>query len=529
MNSGVDEAFPRKPLFDEHVERFKRIYGAERVAVSVEADAVLRDTIATGNYARVLLAEDGPTATQEYLETIVRDSDEAIEMVMRTANPDLVDRVQAAWSNVPADENKKSSGLLNTLCESREIFRSALQEIDGSEKSGSTISGVLDTTVSRVDEWLRTQGTYVMRPRRIKAKILTEQEVTNVYATLETLQEGSHEWLHERAKLMESVYRLCKHIAVNRFLLPGRLPNMVSVDELANEAAEYSVLRIKNFGVSNGIKLSSWVAKFLDHFYARRISELANPIHIPVNQLGPLMSADPAQRIGMAGVINECSRGITPTHNAWIALGQNILRLDGDDGPTDSDRFVTDPEGPEQNITWQELLTDYHRVGSSMGTFHSDGLWPGHGCPDVMTMPSDFAEQRDEASALQRAMDELLDERSAEILGLRYGLIDGQFRTLEETGEPFGITRERVRQIETKAIARLLNAFTVNQDSVYYRQFAVASEDLQTHLERYDPHKGQPVFPEYEVGEAASAQVLEGITKARRQRSGAVDPSLWEW
>lgn len=49
----------------------------------------------------------------------------------------------------------------------------------------------------------------------------------------------------------------------------------------------------------------------------------------------------------------------------------------------------------------------------------------------------------------------ILSDREREVLEMRYGLIDGQDRTLEEVGRYFGVTRERVRQIEAKALRKL--------------------------------------------------------------------------
>ena len=59
---------------------------------------------------------------------------------------------------------------------------------------------------------------------------------------------------------------------------------------------------------------------------------------------------------------------------------------------------------------------------------------------------------------LREQLDEVLcklDERERRIIELRYGLGDGKYRTLEEVGKEFGITRERIRQIESKVLRKL--------------------------------------------------------------------------
>jgi RNA polymerase primary sigma factor len=55
---------------------------------------------------------------------------------------------------------------------------------------------------------------------------------------------------------------------------------------------------------------------------------------------------------------------------------------------------------------------------------------------------------------LERVLDQLAD-RDRRILQLRFGLLDGHPRTLEEVGREFGVTRERIRQIESKTLAKL--------------------------------------------------------------------------
>ena len=59
---------------------------------------------------------------------------------------------------------------------------------------------------------------------------------------------------------------------------------------------------------------------------------------------------------------------------------------------------------------------------------------------------------------LREQVDSVLDslsEREREVLRLRFGLVDGRNRTLEEVGKEFNVTRERIRQIEAKALRKL--------------------------------------------------------------------------
>ena len=57
----------------------------------------------------------------------------------------------------------------------------------------------------------------------------------------------------------------------------------------------------------------------------------------------------------------------------------------------------------------------------------------------------------------------VLTERERSVMRMRYGLVDGRPHTLEEVGQVFGITRERVRQIEARSLAKLRRAPDFNQ------------------------------------------------------------------
>jgi RNA polymerase primary sigma factor len=68
--------------------------------------------------------------------------------------------------------------------------------------------------------------------------------------------------------------------------------------------------------------------------------------------------------------------------------------------------------------------------------------------------PSEVAARRMLVDLLRTTLLEL-PQRDREVVSMRFGLVDGQPKTLEEVGAAFGVTRERIRQIETKTLAKL--------------------------------------------------------------------------
>ena len=67
--------------------------------------------------------------------------------------------------------------------------------------------------------------------------------------------------------------------------------------------------------------------------------------------------------------------------------------------------------------------------------------------------PDDYAANE----LLKDELNDVLLEREEKVLRLRFGLLDGRTRTLEEVGKEFNVTRERIRQIEAKALRKLKN------------------------------------------------------------------------
>ena len=102
----------------------------------------------------------------------------------------------------------------------------------------------------------------------------------------------------------------------------------------------------------------------------------------------------------------------------------------------------------------QRIAQDPLSLDSPVGEEDDSNLGRLHRGPARPTRPPTWPPARMLTEAVEEALGELND-REQEVVRLRFGLDDGQVRTLEEVGKEFGVTRERIRQIESKTLAKL--------------------------------------------------------------------------
>ncbi len=247
-----------------------------------------------------------------------------------------------------------------------------------------------------------------------------EEEKAEIKEEIKTLQRDVDKGADAKKRLAEANLRLVVSIA-KRYVGRG----MLFLD-LIQEGNLGLIKAVEKFDYKKGYKFSTYATWWIRQAITRAIADQARTIRIPVHMVETInklirVSRQLLQELGREPSPEEIAKEM----NMPVERVREILKISQEPVSLET------PIGEEED--------------SHLGDFIKD---------DNVPVPADAAA----FTLLKEQLEEVLGtltEREQKVLTLRFGLEDGRARTLEEVGKEFNVTRERIRQIEAKALRKL--------------------------------------------------------------------------
>ena len=271
-----------------------------------------------------------------------------------------------------------------------------------------------------LDVALSTEGITIDDPVKIYLKEIGRVPLLSAEEEIELAMRKAQGDQFARKRLSEANLRLVVSIA-KRYVGRG-----MQFLDLIQEGNMGLIKAVEKFDYRKGYKFSTYATWWIRQAITRAIADQARTIRIPVHMVETItkvkkVSSQLLHKNGHEPSVDEIAEEL----NMPVDRVREIIRISQDPVSLET------PIGEEED--------------SHLGDFIPDELAPA---------PAEVAS----LSLLKEQLDDVLNsltEREAKVLRLRFGLEDGRPRTLEEVGQRFQVTRERIRQIEAKALRKL--------------------------------------------------------------------------
>ncbi|MDR0821622.1 MAG: RNA polymerase sigma factor RpoD [Oscillospiraceae bacterium] len=331
-------------------------------------------------------------------------------------------------------ESGKSTGKISTF-----VLTEALEEVDFDEKQIERLYDDCETAnIEIVDDYVPDDGDLeeivdivvedtslddelsLDDPVKIYLKEIGRVPLLTAYEETELAKRMEDGDPYAKKRLSEANLRLVVSIA-KKYVGRG-----MQFLDLIQEGNLGLIKAVDKFDYNKGYKFSTYATWWIRQAITRAIADQARTIRIPVHMVETITKVKKASSMLLHKNGHEpTALEIAQEINMPVEKVHEIIRI------------AQDPVSLETPIGEEE--------DSHLGDFIPD---------DDAPAPADAASNAILKEQLAKVLDTLVD-REASVLRMRFGLIDGRARTLEEVGKEFNVTRERIRQIESKALRKL--------------------------------------------------------------------------
>lgn len=299
------------------------------------------------------------------------------------------------------------------------IEAAGIEVVDvGDDADGEEV--LTESNVEKFEKSLASEGVSVDDPVKVYLKEIGSFPLLSLDEEIELAERIMQGDEKAKKRLAEANLRLVVSIA-KRYVGRG----MLFLD-LIQEGNLGLIKAVEKFDHTKGFKFSTYATWWIRQAITRAIADQARTIRIPVHMVETINRLLKTER----ALVQELARQpqadeIAAEMNMPVERVREIMKV------------ALEPVSLESPVGEEE--------DSHLGDFLAD---------DDIPAPSDVASQ----TLLKEELNEVLktlSDREARVLRLRFGLEDGRTRTLEEVGREFRVTRERIRQIEAKALRKL--------------------------------------------------------------------------